>query len=184
MNTFTKAITTTAAAALILITTTACDKGKNNSNNTSSNQSTTAASRPAWLLDTEPANAIPVGELKATAQEGDAVVVLARIGGRMTPITVGSPVFTVVDLKLLHCGQLPDDHCSTPWDYCCEPRESLAANTATVHIQTPAPGAPTPDPSTGGLSPLDEVVIVGTVGPRPNPTVLTINATSVYRRTN
>lgn len=180
MNTFTKTITTAAAASLILLSTTACDRKE--SSNTTANQSTTAAARPAWLLDAEPAGAKPVGEVKATAQEGDQVVVLARVGGRVSPITVGSPVFTVVDLKLLHCGQLPDDHCATPWDYCCEPRESLTANSATVHIQPPTQGAPTPDPSTGGLSPLDEIVIVGIVGPRPNPAVLTINATGIYRK--
>ncbi|MFK7959880.1 MAG: hypothetical protein AB8G96_05075 [Phycisphaerales bacterium] len=132
----------------------------------------------AWMLDAEPAGVVPVGEAKASASEGDRVVVFGRIGGNRAPMTEGSPVFLIVDKKLPHCGEIPGDNCPVPWDYCCEPKDSLTANSATVQLVA-GEGA---DPMAAGLEPLDEVVIVGTVGPRPNQDVFTIMATGVYRR--
>lgn len=136
-----------------------------------------AAGAPAaWLLAETPADARTVAEIKPTATEGDPVVMRARIGGRRDPMTPGTPVFVVVDPGLPSCADIPGDNCPTPWDYCCEPRESLNANTATVQlVDTDA------DPIAAGLQPLDEIIIVGTVGPRPSEQVLTIRATGVHK---
>ena len=127
----------------------------------------------AWVLTGEPAGAVGVAEVKASAQEGDTVVLRGRIGGRRDPMGEGSAVFTVMDLGLPHCGENPEDKCATPWDYCCEKPETIRANAATVQAPAAADGA--------GFRPLDEVVVVGTVGPRPNPDVLTVVASGVYR---
>lgn len=141
-----------------------------------------APAKSTWLLTSEPADAASIVDAKANVEEGDQVVVFGRIGGRVEPISADSPVFVIVDLELPHCGQLPDDQCQTPWDYCCEPRDTLTAHSATVQL-VDANGAPLDiDPVAGGLSPLDEVVVVGTVGPRPSEEVLTIRATGVHRR--
>ena len=94
-------------------------------------------------------------------------------------MTAGSPVFTVVDLEIPHCGQIPGDTCGTPWDYCCEPRDSLTANAATVQL-VDSDGEPIAG-GAGPLRPLDEIVVIGSVGPRPDDQVLTIRATGVYR---
>ena len=134
-----------------------------------------------WLHAEERPDARPVGDVKADAAEGDTVVVLGRIGGRLDPITAESSTFTIVDLNVPHCGQKDHDTCPTPWDYCCEPRDALIAHSATVQL-VDAEGVPIDtDPIAAGLKALDAVVIVGTVGPRPAPEVLTIRATAVHR---
>lgn len=136
----------------------------------------------AWLIDSEPAGALAVAEAKSTVRAGDEVVVRGRIGGRKNPISADSPIFTIMDMSVPHCGQMgEEDHCPTPWDYCCESSESKTANAATVQV-VDAQGNPVGEKlAASGLNNLDEVVLVGTVGPRPNEDVLMIKATGVYR---
>lgn len=139
------------------------------------------AAGASWMLDTAPADVVPVARAKLSARQGETVAVIGRIGGRVTPIASDSSSFTIVDMSVKHCGQMEDDPCPTPWDYCCEPRGNLMANSATVQL-VDADGAPlTTDPIAAGLGPLDQVVVVGTVGPRPSPDVLVINATAIHR---
>lgn len=167
-----------AASAALTVTLLLAGCGGGDAEPVAGGPSSTGATTVSWMLDAEPAGVVPVGEAKASASEGDEVVVFGRIGGNRTPMTEGSPVFLIVDKKLPHCGEIPGDNCPVPWDYCCEPRDSLTANSATVQLVA-GEGA---DPVAAGLEPLDEVVIVGTVGPRPNQDVFTIMATGVYRR--
>lgn len=155
----------------------------------SSSTNTTAGSGTApeitevsWHLNASPGEATPVGEAKKSVQEGDEVMVVGRIGGHVKPMEPGSPVFLIVDKSVPHCGELHGDVCPTPWDYCCEPKDSLVANSATVQLLGEDGGMYQGDPIAAGLNPLDEVVIVGTVGPRPSDHVLTIKATGVYRQ--
>ena len=140
-----------------------------------------AAAKPVWVLAAEPSDAAAVADAKASSEEGDEVVIRARIGGRMEPISDDSPIFTVMDLSVPHCGQMAEDHCPTPWDYCCEPTDSIKANAATVQLVDAQSKPIATSPTTQGFAALDEVVIVGTVGPRPSPDVFTIKATGVYR---
>ena len=141
----------------------------------------TANPQAAWLVPTMPEGAVDVAELKRTAKEGDAVVIRGRIGGATKPIAPDIAVFTIVDPAVPSCADAADDHCPTPWDYCCETPESMARSTATIQILD-ATGAPLAgDVQQSGLAPLDTVIIVGTVGPRPDPKVLTIRATGVHR---
>lgn len=133
-----------------------------------------------WLLASEPSGAESITAVKAGAAEGDRVVLRGRIGGRRQPLTPGSLAFTLVDLSLPYCGQVAEDGCGTPWDYCCETPETINAHGATVQV-VGADGAPLlGDASSAGLEPLDEVVVVGTVGPRPSEQVLMVMATGVY----
>ena len=129
-----------------------------------------------WLLTSAPDGAVSISEARANSKEGDTVVIRGRIGGRHSPISDGSPVFTIVDLAIPYCGQHSDDGCSTPWDYCCETSETLVGNSATVQVI--ADGGV--NPITAGLEALDEVVLIGTVGPRPTEEVLTVRASGVY----
>jgi hypothetical protein len=144
-------------------------------------QAAATETRNTYLLATEPGDAVSVTAAKAAAQEGDALVMRARIGGRKAPISEESGVFTVMDLEIPHCGQMKGDACPTPWDYCCETPESMKAHSATVQL-IGADGTPIArSPADDGLEPLDEVVLVGTVGPRPTEDVLIVRATGVYR---
>jgi len=38
------------------------------------------------------------------------------------------------DHELVTCDEMPTDHCSTPWDACCEPREKISSSTLTVRL--------------------------------------------------
>lgn len=154
--------------------------GEGGSSASSAAAPTATVQTAAWILEAEPEGAVGVGQVKANAAEGDQIVVRGRIGGRVEPMTEGSPTFVVTDLSLPYCGEKEADGCATPWDYCCEPRESLQANTATVQVVGENGQPVTGDLRAAGLEELDEVVLVGTVGPRPDPAVLIIRATGVY----
>ncbi|MFG0306753.1 MAG: hypothetical protein ACF8Q5_11130 [Phycisphaerales bacterium JB040] len=171
---FTRSIASAALACSVL-SLTACSEGEP-STTTSASEST-----PAWILASAPADARSVTDIKASAAEGDEVVLRGRIGGRHEPIGTGSPVFTVIDLGLAHCGQNEGDSCPTPWDYCCETPETITANSATVQIVNTDGGSIGTSPADHGFAPLDEVIVVGSVATRPDDRVLTIRATGVHR---
>ena len=132
----------------------------------------------SWLLPEMPAAAIPVAEAKRTAREGDEVVVRGRIGGRREPMTAGSAVFVMIDPAIPHCEI---GKCKLPWDYCCETPEAIATNSATVKLVGVAGTLISVDLGEHAIKPLDEVVVVGTVGPRPNEDVFVIHATKLHR---
>ncbi len=132
----------------------------------------------SWLLAEMPADAVPVAEARLTAQEGDEVVVRGRIGGRREPMTTGRGVFVMIDPAIPHCEL---GKCKAPWDYCCETPESIATNSATVKLVDDGARLISVDLGEYAIEPLDEVVVVGTVGPRPNENVFVIHATKLYR---
>ena len=132
----------------------------------------------SWLLAEMPAAAVPVAEAKRTAREGDEVVVRGRIGGRRDPMTAGSAVFVMMDPAIPHCEI---GKCKAPWDYCCETPESITDNSATVKLVGAGGKLMSVDLADHAIKPLDEVVVVGTVGPRPNEDVFVIHATKLHR---
>ncbi len=131
----------------------------------------------AWLLATAPANAVPVQSARKTAREGEEVVVRGRIGGRADPMSTEAAVFVLMDTKLPHCT----DGCAKPWDYCCETPETITAHSATVQLVGAAGGPMALDLASYGFRPLDEVVVVGKVAPRPSDAVLIIRAEKIHR---
>jgi len=132
------------------------------------------------FLVAAPADAKPVKEVKAKAKGGDKVVVVGRVGMSEEPFVKGRSVFTIVDLDVKYCGEVEKDSCSTPWDYCCEPSEVLAASSATVQFVGPN-GQPVRAELNGmnGLKPLSIVSVVGTVA-QGDGTNLVVNADSLY----
>jgi len=142
-----------------------------------------AGSPPAWMLASMP-NEDPtdVGMAKAGAEEGDEITIVGRIGGSVDPMIEGRAVFTIVDSAVPTCADLKGDNCPTPWDYCCEPRDSLVANSATIQVVDEAGKPLEIDLSEHGFEPMDEVVVVGTVGPRPSDAVLVVKAEKLRRK--
>ena len=132
----------------------------------------------SWLLASMPSGAIPVSEAKRTAREGDSVVVRGRIGGRRDPMSADIAVFVMMDPAIPHCKV---DACKAPWDYCCETPESITTNSATVQLVGDTSKPITIDLTRHAINPLDEVVIVGTVGPRPTQEVFVIHASKLHR---
>jgi hypothetical protein len=135
----------------------------------------------AVVAAAEPAGAKSVTEVKATAKEGDEVVVRGQVGGSAKPVVDGRAVFTIADPEKLHsCNQKPGDTCGTPWDYCCHTPAEIAAATLSVQV-VGADGRPVAaDVGASGVKPLTMVVVKGRVGPRPDPKVLVIDAAQVF----
>ena len=132
----------------------------------------------AWLLAAMPTGAIPVSEAKQSAREGDQVVVRGRIGGRRDPMNAEVAVFVMIDPAIPHCVI---GVCKVPWDYCCETPESITTNSATVQLVGDTGKPMNIDLGKHALEPLDEIVVVGTVGPRPTEAVFVIHARKIHR---
>jgi len=142
---------------------------------------TRVAALPAGLfVDEAPSGGRSVADLKADKRATGEVVIHGRIGGRKQPFVDGAAVFLLADAGMKSCAELHGDACRTPWDYCCEPRESLAAKTATIQI-VGADGKPLRADLAGqqGMSPLAELTIAGEVAQRDGGT-LVINARTIH----
>ncbi|MFG0293498.1 MAG: hypothetical protein ACF8MJ_10160 [Phycisphaerales bacterium JB050] len=146
----------------------------------SSTSSGAASTEPSWILASAPNEWREIGDAKKNAAEGEQIVLRGRIGGRTNPITEGSPVFVMMDVSIPSCADGEDDHCAKPWDYCCESKATITANSATV-IVVDEEGNPI-SAELSGLEPLDEVIVVGTVDARPNQDVLTVKATGIHKK--
>jgi hypothetical protein len=130
---------------------------------------------------TAPADAKDVKVAKPTLKKGDKVTVVGRIGGSVKPFVAERAVFTLADKSLKACGEdNPDDKCKTPWDFCCDPRDVITANTLTVQV-VDAEGKPLKTGLDGvkGLKPLATVTVTGTVATAEGGTVV-INASGLH----
>jgi len=144
---------------------------------TSANQ----AELPADLFVAEaPAKAPTLLDAKSAAAVGDEIAFEARIGGRPEPFTESAAVFLVADRAILTCDERHGDGCPTPWDFCCEPKDNLLKNMATVQI-VDADGRPLRGSAkgSGGLEPQAKIVVVGTVAQIDGPSFV-VNATRIY----
>ncbi len=139
------------------------------------------AALPAdMFLSAPPAGARDVGALKEDTTASGDVVVHGRIGGRRDPFVRGTAVFLLTDMSLPTCDMGPGDQCPTPWDYCCEPKDKLAAHTCTVQI-VGADGQALPIDVQGqhGLDPKADIYVKGKIAER-GEGVLVIDAVQIY----
>ena len=138
-----------------------------------------SASQGDLFLTEAPEGAKSVVELKASAKEGDEVVMHVIVGGNMNPMVEGRMAMNVIDADLANACVGEDDHCSTPWDYCCTPGEDKTANMATVQV-VDADGRPLSAGWGAEVGPLAVLTIKGVVGPRASAESLVVNATGIY----
>lgn len=117
----------------------------------------------SFFLASAPPAAQPVGAVVATAKEGAEVVVTGRVGGAEKVFIDGFAAFTIIDATVPPCGVGKMDDCETPWDYCCDAPEVLAANGLSVELV--ADGQPLRANARGfhGLDHLSTVVVTGKV---------------------
>ena len=143
-------------------------------------QAESASHTTLWLAQA-PEQPVSILAVRA-AKPGTAVVVQAVVGGVLHPFTEGFSTFVVGDDSLVFCNEMEDDHCSTPWDACCEDRDKLAMNRALVQV-VGGDGMPLPGSLRGanGLKELDVVTVVGVIAPESTPENLIINASQLYR---
>lgn len=131
-----------------------------------------------WLASS-PADAKAVADVKKSAAAGQEVVLFGRIGGGRNPFVSGRAMFMLSDRSIPSCNEKHNDGCPTPWDYCCEPKETVLGGTLTVQI-VGTDGKPLKADLEGvhGLKPLAEVVVKGkTVG---TGSEMVIDATGIY----
>ncbi len=152
------------------------------SGSTSSNGTTAPAGLFADRSIAEGETLAGIGEVKKTAATGETVRFVARVGGRAACFVPGSAVFIVADPILEDCIQ-KGDGCPKPWDYCCEPKERLRANTATVRL-VDAAGTPLAGTAEGlgGLAPLLTIEVLGTVSESGPEGLFVVDATQVFVR--
>lgn len=131
------------------------------------------------FLSEAPEGAKSVVELKASAKEGDEVVMRVIVGGNMSPMVEGRMSMNVIDAELENPCMGEDDHCQTPWDYCCTPGEDKTANMATVQV-VDADGRAVSAGWGDKVGPLAVLTIKGVVGPRASAESLVVNATGIY----
>ena len=106
---------------------------------------------------TEPAQAKSVASLRVGGNSGADVIV----EGRVRDISERS-AFTLADMALTSCAAMDEpDHCSTPWDYCCE--DPAALKLGTLIVEFTENEAPVKETARGfhGLDHLSEVVVTG-----------------------
>ncbi|MCC6284049.1 MAG: hypothetical protein IT439_01920 [Phycisphaerales bacterium] len=121
---------------------------------------------PAGLfVDAAPEGAMEVGVLRASGpKQGDRVVVHGVVGGSRTPFVPGMAFFTLVGAPAKPCNATPDDECPTPWDFCCESRDTVLANTASVRVVDAKGAALRAEiKGAGGIKELSELVVSGVV---------------------
>jgi hypothetical protein len=82
-----------------------------------------------YVVQSEPADAQPVGDARRNVQDQEAVTLVGRIGGSAQPFVDGLAAFTIVDPSVQHCP--PEEGCPTPWDYCCT-QDQVKQNIAMV----------------------------------------------------
>ncbi|MCM2369176.1 hypothetical protein [Aporhodopirellula aestuarii] len=139
------------------------------------------SSSPAtqYLAESEPADAIPVGEAREATEDGQDVTLVGLIGGSSEPFVEGIAAFTIVDPKVPFCAA--DEGCPTPWDYCCT-QDQVKDNIATVKIVDES-GNPVAQDARKMLSvkELSTVVVKGTAK-RDDQGNLTVAANQVFVR--
>lgn len=171
------------AVTMISLAMFGCDSNSKTPPKPSNGAEGPSAALPATLfLKSAPANAKNVGESVAAAKPGDTVVVRGDIGGSGEPFVNQRAIMTIVDLELKDCDEMGEKgHCKTPWDYCCEPRESLRAHLASVQV-VGADGKvmKTDLKGQGGLDPQRRVIVEGKVAAESTKDSLVINATGVF----
>lgn len=133
------------------------------------------------VLTAKPTETVTVTTARTLAP-GTAVAVEGRIGGRRDPFIAGRSAFLIADpTAIAACDVTPDDHCATPWDFCCEPKEKVAAATALVQaVDTDGKVGTAPLQGVGGIGPGSAVVITGTISPASTPENPIILAEAVF----
>jgi hypothetical protein len=139
------------------------------------------AALPAGLvLSSAPAGAKTIKEVRAGAKDGDEVVMRGVIAGRVDPIGDNRAILTLLDPSIKTCDKMPEG-CKTPWDACCEDKEVITANSATVQV-VDEKGAvlKTGLASVPGIKPLKEVVVKGKLKVSPDGKAVVVDASRLY----
>jgi len=171
--------TTTLALGAFALLATAC--GPKDAPSASQAPSDTSAPSIELLTDA-PSNALTVTTARAQAHPGKPIQVHGQIAGTIAPFIDGYAGFVLSDPEIEFCDEMGDDHCSTPWDACCEDPDKLKAMRVSVQF-VDADGNPIQQDlkATTTLKELDHVTVIGTVTETSTPSNVIIHATGLYQ---
>lgn len=125
---------------------------------------------------------VPIPEARTQFQPGDEVLLTGLIMGVPDPFVDGRAVFVLGDeATITPCDLKGDDHCSKPWDACCDPAEIRMNGTATIQVIDET-GRPVKAGLKGvnGLSELNRVTVAGTVAPNSSSLAFVVNADAIH----
>lgn len=133
------------------------------------------------FLAERPAKAVSVGEIRSTVVPGREVAIAGLIGGTLEPFVDGFAAFVLADPSIRFCDEIPDEHCATPWDACCEDPDKLRDNRVSVQfvnadnqvLQESLKGV-------GGLRELSQVIVTGTLSEDSTPENINLLAEKLY----
>ncbi len=127
------------------------------------------------------AEASDIHVIRKTAKPGDTITVTGWVMGNMSPFVEGRAAFILGDPKVVTaCNVRPDDHCSTPWDVCCDDPADIKRATATIQI-VDADGRVLKEGIEGveGIEKLSKLLVTGTVAEGSSEASLVINASAI-----
>lgn len=154
---------------------TACEKP------TEPQATTPTVSLEKYFTQTTPSNPQPIHQIRTTAKPGDTITISGLVMGREKPFVDGRAAFILGDpAKLTPCNKMPDDHCTTPWDACCDTPEAKLEGTATIQITENGRVLKQSIKGEHGLKELSTVTLTGTVDKSSTPEALIINATALH----
>ncbi|BDS05154.1 hypothetical protein NT6N_01940 [Oceaniferula spumae] len=135
------------------------------------------------VLKSAPDGAIAISDVRKSAKEGDKVTITGKVIGSHEPFVKGRAIMTLGDpKKLTSCDLMgEDDHCTTPWDVCCDDPDVIKASIVTVQVvdkdgQLLKEGLK----GVGGLKELSQLVVTGVVADGSTADNMLINATGIY----
>ena len=136
-----------------------------------------------FFTDEEITAGEPISVIRTTAKPGDEISLSGRVMGREKVFVDGRASFILGDPSTLTpCGEMgEDDHCSTPWDACCDSKEDLRNGIASIQILGEDGRVFSGNiKGTKGLKELSTVTVSGTVAEQSTPDALILNATKIY----
>lgn len=106
-----------------------------------------------------PSDPVEVTDLRGLADGAEIAV-----RGEVRDFVAGRSAFTLADHALTSCAEMEvDDHCATPWDFCCEDPKALAEGTALVEFRRDGELLAAAVRGFHGLDHLSDVVVSGTL---------------------
>lgn len=136
------------------------------------------AAAPKAFVDARPAGEpTPIPEARAL-KSGSEVVLQGRVMGVKKPFVEGRAVFILGDESTIKpCT----DHCSMPWDACCDPVDVRTVGIVTVQVLDDAGKVlATGLKGVKGLKELSRVTVAGAVAKRSSKDAFVVNAKAVY----
>lgn len=165
-----------AIAALAL---TACDKA---STETTATETTPDPALEKYFTTAEIPAGEPISLIREKAEPGDEISLSGLVMGREKVFVDGRASFILGDpTTLTPCNKMPDDHCATPWDACCDSKELKKTGIASIQI-VGEDGRVLSGELRGikGLKELSTVTVSGTIARQSTPDALIINATKIH----